>query len=61
MKELLQQVKEELARLEAEDAKWDKLRHLPLYSSRITGFKFVCSTCYDDFYQMSQEQRKKKA
>jgi len=33
-----------------EDPKADKLRSLPLYSCRITGFKFVCSKCYDKVY-----------
>jgi hypothetical protein len=32
------------------DAKADALRRLPLYSCRITGFKFVCSKCYDRVY-----------
>jgi hypothetical protein len=43
----VKQLKQELAELLAEDAKADKLRCLPLYSCRITGFKFVCSKCYD--------------
>jgi DNA-directed RNA polymerase subunit M/transcription elongation factor TFIIS len=43
-------VKTELAELLAEDAERDKLRSLPLYSSRITGWKFVCSKCYDKAY-----------
>jgi hypothetical protein len=41
---------QELAELLEEDAKADKLRSLPLYSCRITGFKFVCSKCYDRVY-----------
>jgi hypothetical protein len=45
-------VKQELAELLEEDAKVDKLRSLPLYSCRITGFKFVCSRCYDKVYNM---------
>ena len=32
----IKEAKEELARLEAEDAKWDRFRHLPLYSSKCT-------------------------
>jgi len=40
-------LKAELEWLE-EDAKYD--RNLPLYSCRITGFKFVCSKCYDKVY-----------
>ncbi|MFL6412703.1 MAG: hypothetical protein ACJ71K_15865 [Nitrososphaeraceae archaeon] len=46
----LRQVKAELADLLEEDAKADKLRSIPLYSCRITGFKFVCSRCYDKVY-----------
>jgi hypothetical protein len=46
----VKQLKQELAELLAEDAKADKLRCLPLYSCRITGFKFVCSKCYDKVY-----------
>jgi hypothetical protein len=37
----VKQLKQELAHLLAEDAKADKLRSLPLYSCRITSFKFV--------------------
>jgi hypothetical protein len=43
-------LKAELAELLEEDAKADKLRSLPLYSCRLTGWKFVCSRCYDKVY-----------
>jgi hypothetical protein len=46
----LKRLKQELAALLAQDAKADKLRSLPLYSCRITGWKFVCSKCYDKAY-----------
>jgi DNA repair exonuclease SbcCD ATPase subunit len=46
----VKELKQELAALLAEDAKADKLRSLPLYSCKITGFKFVCSKCYDKVY-----------
>jgi hypothetical protein len=46
----LEELKAELAELLEEDAKADKLRSLPLYSCRITGWKFVCSKCYDKVY-----------
>jgi hypothetical protein len=46
----MKQLKAELAELLEEDAKYDKLRSLPLYSCRITGWKFVCSNCYDKIY-----------
>ena len=38
-------LRQELAELLEEDDKADKLRSLPLYSCRITGWKFVCSKC----------------
>jgi hypothetical protein len=38
-------LKQELADLLEQDAKADKIRSLPLYSCRITGWKFVCSKC----------------
>jgi septal ring factor EnvC (AmiA/AmiB activator) len=37
----IKELKAELAALLEEDAKYDKLRNLPLYSCRITGWKFV--------------------
>jgi protein-arginine kinase activator protein McsA len=37
----VKQLKAELADLLEEDEKYDKLRSLPLYSCRITGFKFA--------------------
>ena len=43
-------LKAELADLLEEDAKADKLRSLPLYICKITGWKFVCSKCYDKVY-----------
>jgi hypothetical protein len=43
----LKQAKQELEALLEEDAKADKLRSLPLYSCKKTGFKFVCSSCFD--------------
>jgi hypothetical protein len=47
-------LKQELAELLEEDAKADRLRSLPLYSCKITGFKFVCSKCYDKVYMLVQ-------
>jgi hypothetical protein len=46
----VKQIKQELAELQEEEAKADTLRRLPLYSCKITGFKFVCSKCYDKMY-----------
>ncbi|MFL6356278.1 MAG: hypothetical protein ACJ71C_06955 [Nitrososphaeraceae archaeon] len=54
----VKQLKAELAELLEEDAKADKLRCLPLYSCRITGWKFVCSKCYDKIYHMHVMQTK---
>jgi hypothetical protein len=56
-KDGLQQLKQELADLLEEDTKADKLRSLPLYSCRITGFKYVCSKCYDKVYNNMLLQR----
>jgi hypothetical protein len=50
----VKQLKQELSDLLEEDAKADKLRSLPLYSCRITGWKFVCSKCYDMAYMLMQ-------
>jgi hypothetical protein len=50
----VKELKQELAELLEEDAKADKLRCLPLYSCRITGFRFVCSKCYDKVYMLLQ-------
>jgi hypothetical protein len=46
----LRALKQELADLLEEDAKVDKLRSLPLYSCKITSWKFICSKCYDKVY-----------
>ena len=47
----IKQLKAELADLLEEHAKANKLS-LPLYSCKITGWKFVCSKCYDRVYNM---------
>jgi hypothetical protein len=46
----INQLKQELAELLEQEAKADKLRCLPLYSCRTTGWKFICSKCYDMVY-----------
>jgi hypothetical protein len=46
----LKQLKAKLADLLEQDATSDKLRSLPLFSCKIAGWKFVCSTCYDKVY-----------
>ena len=42
--------KQELKSLLGYERQEELLRRLPLYSSRITGFRFLCSTCYDKIY-----------
>ena len=49
----LKKLKAELAD-PREEAKADALRRLPLYSCRITGFRFVCSRCYDKVNKICQ-------
>lgn len=44
------ELKEELAELLNVEEKNQLIRKLPLYSSRITGFRYVCSACYDKLY-----------
>ena len=56
----IKQAKEELQRLQAEDAKYAKFRSLPLYSSKCTGHRFFCSSCWEQAYQIAQEERKKE-
>src|SRR5919202_578120 len=46
----IKELKAELADLLEEEAKADSLMCLPLYSCKITGFRFVCSKCYDEVY-----------
>lgn len=48
----LKALKRELAELLEEDTKADKLRCLPLYSCRITDWKFVCSKSHDKVYAL---------
>jgi hypothetical protein len=57
----VKQLKAELAELLEEDVKYDKLRSLLLYSCRITGWKFVCSKCYDKVYMHANTETLKKS
>jgi len=41
----LNELRQGLPDLLEEDAKYDKLRSLPLYICRNSGWKFVCSKC----------------
>lgn len=45
--QLLKQEREELAELIREEQSKELLRRLPLYSAKITGYKYVCSSCWD--------------
>jgi hypothetical protein len=51
----LNEAKQELDELLKENAKVDKLRDLPLYSTKLTGFKFVCSACFDRTYRSKRK------
>jgi hypothetical protein len=50
--------REELAELLKEENKRDRLRSIPLYSSKISGYRFVCSKCWDQVYWLHQTQSK---
>jgi hypothetical protein len=56
----IKQLKEELQTLQAEEEKRDRLRGVPLLSSKITGYRFFCSPCWDQAYLIDQNQRKKQ-
>jgi hypothetical protein len=54
----IQRLKQELAELQAADSEYDKLRSIPLYSSKITGFKFVCDDCFNNIYRNKKKKRR---
>jgi hypothetical protein len=56
----INELKQELAELLKEEEKRDRLRSLPLYSSKITNYRFFCSPCWDKAYLLDQERRKKE-
>ena len=43
----IKEVKQELDELLKEDSEYEKLRSIPLYSSKITKYRFFCSSCFD--------------
>ena len=45
--EEIKTLKQELEHLQTDDTKVDKLKGLPLYSTKITGYKFVCGSCFE--------------
>ena len=48
--------KQELADLLKEEDKNDLVTRLPLYSSRMTGYKWICSECWDKAYRSLHNQ-----
>jgi hypothetical protein len=46
----------ELQRLLDDQKKHDFLKRLPLYSCSITGYRFLCSTCFDKLYLSSKNK-----
>ena len=55
----LKALEAEIAALLKEDAEADFSRSLPLHSCKITGFRFVCGTCYDEIYKANSRRRKR--
>jgi hypothetical protein len=51
-------LKQELAELQKLEAKKDILRRLPLYSAKMTGYKWVCSSCWDQIYRSNYNNKK---
>src|SRR5918911_4201133 len=51
--------KQELADLLKEEDKNDLVTRLPLYSSRMTGYKWICSECWDKAYRSLHHQSNK--
>jgi hypothetical protein len=45
------QLKHELSDLLKKQAKRDIIRRLPLVSTKATGYKYVCSACFDKAYE----------
>jgi hypothetical protein len=52
----IKEIKQELDSLLAEDAKYDKLRSLPLHSSKITRYEFVCGECFERVYKRTKKR-----
>jgi hypothetical protein len=55
-----QKEREELTELLKEESKTDILRRIPLHSSRMSDFKFLCGRCYDELYNSVYIKREKK-
>jgi hypothetical protein len=54
---LIRVAETELNELLEEDNKADKLRRLPLYSTRLTNFKFYCGKCFENAYAKQAKKR----
>ena len=52
------ELKRELADLQKLEAKKDILRRLSLYSAKMTGYKYVCSSCWDQIYWSNYNNKK---
>jgi hypothetical protein len=52
--------KDELKQLIEEEKQKDKLRKLPLYSNKMTGYKFLCGKCFDEAYYSVRLKHKKE-
>ena len=52
--------KQELADLLKEEDKNEFVTRLPLYSSRMTGYKWICSECWDKAYRSLHNQSNKE-
>jgi hypothetical protein len=46
----IKEVEQELAGLLEAEAKADALRRLPLHSSKISGYKWICGECFERVY-----------
>jgi hypothetical protein len=47
----IKELKTELAEVLQEEAKADALRRLPLYSNKISKYRFFCSNCFEKVYR----------
>jgi predicted metal-dependent hydrolase len=50
--------KDELAQLTKEEDKNELLKRLRHYSSKLTRYRFFCSTCFDNAYRRKSGKRK---
>jgi hypothetical protein len=49
-KDSIAAMEKELAEILQGNEEYDKLRNIPLYSAKITDWRFVCSKCYEKAY-----------